>query len=78
MKFSPPATTANEEAGDITCQKSVQWVSLLRDGELSPPKQARLQAHITACPRCQVARQQFARLHDALDLLLGRPQPPSD
>ncbi|WP_310610846.1 zf-HC2 domain-containing protein [Limnohabitans sp.] len=57
----------------ITCQQSVQFVSLLRDNELSQTDLARLEAHVQSCPRCQTARQQFEILHTGLDTLLSRP-----
>ncbi|WP_310611875.1 zf-HC2 domain-containing protein [Limnohabitans sp.] len=57
----------------ITCQESVQFVSLLRDAELSPTDFARLEKHVQSCPRCQTARQQFSILYTGFDTLLSRP-----
>ncbi|WP_310626240.1 zf-HC2 domain-containing protein [Limnohabitans sp.] len=57
----------------ITCQESVQFVSLLRDAELSPTDFARLEKHVKSCPRCQTARQQFSILYTGFDTLLSRP-----
>lgn len=59
----------------ITCQQSVQFVSLLRDAELNPTDLARLKHHVQGCPRCQTARQQFEILHAGLDTLLSRRVP---
>lgn len=57
----------------ITCLQSVQFVSLLRDAELSSTDLARLEHHAQSCTRCQTARQQFEILHTGLDTLLSRP-----
>jgi uncharacterized protein (UPF0212 family) len=57
----------------ITCQQSVQFVSLLRDNELNQADFVRLEAHVQSCPRCQTAREQFVILEAGLDTLLSRP-----
>ncbi len=58
----------------ITCQDSVHFVSLLRDGELGDIDRTRLEAHLQSCPRCQTARQQFEVLYAGLDTLLARSE----
>lgn len=60
-------------AGDISCQDSVYFVSLLRDAELPIGDEQRLNQHIASCKSCQQAKKQFEIMHDALDLLLARP-----
>lgn len=58
--------------GDITCRDSVHLVSLMRDGELAGSDEERLNQHIKSCKSCQVAKQQFELMHQALDILLAR------
>jgi hypothetical protein len=44
----------------------------MRDGELAGSDEERLNQHIKSCKSCQVAKQQFELMHQALDILLAR------
>jgi anti-sigma factor RsiW len=61
-----------EENGHITCQDSVNLVSMQRDEEISQSDQKKIYHHITTCPHCQVAHAQFQALFSGLDMLLVR------
>jgi len=41
----------------MNCEKAHKWISMELDGELSPHRSARLQAHLDKCPACFKARE---------------------
>lgn len=64
---------------EITCRDSTHLVSLGRDGEISTEQHRQLLRHIASCERCQVAKVQFEKTFQLLDLLLARPpEEPAD
>ena len=46
----------------MNCEKVKKWISLEMDGELSPRRVARLQAHLDRCPACCKARESWASI----------------
>ena len=44
----------------MNCEKAQKWISLEMDGELSPRRAARLQAHLETCPMCRRTRDEWA------------------
>jgi len=43
----------------MNCEKAQKWMSLEMDGELSPRRAARLQAHLGACAGCLKTRDEW-------------------
>ena len=43
----------------MNCEKAQKWISLEMDGELSPRRAVRLQAHLGICPGCQKTRDEW-------------------
>lgn len=68
---TPPASNFNPDAARISCRRSTELVSLLRDTPLSERDQQKLHLHINTCTRCRVASRQFSQLFEALDELLN-------
>lgn len=44
----------------MNCEKAQKWISLAMDGELSPRRAARLQAHLATCSGCRKTRDEWA------------------
>ena len=61
-----------QEFPDVQCRDTTRLVSAARDGEIDEARLRALAAHLEHCERCQVAKQQFTRMFEALDELLAR------
>ena len=61
-----------QEVPDVRCRDTTFLVSAARDGEIDEARLRALAAHLEHCERCQVAKQQFTRMFEALDELLAR------
>ena len=61
-----------QEVPDVLCRDTTLLVSAARDGEIDEAGLRALAAHLQDCERCQLAKQQFTRMFEALDELLAR------
>lgn len=62
----------------MNCEKAQKWISLEMDGELSPRRMARLQAHLEMCPGCRQTRDEWTsvgiRMRDRQIPVLKTPE----
>ncbi|NCC68004.1 MAG: hypothetical protein EOM14_07380, partial [Clostridia bacterium] len=75
MKFSPATGTFPTPLRQIgkrrceavtDCEKYIELISRLVDGELSKEQEAELRAHIDVCPECRRVYDAFSAISDAL------------
>ncbi|MBO5033982.1 MAG: zf-HC2 domain-containing protein [Oscillospiraceae bacterium] len=48
------------------CDESIELISAVLDGALSPEEQAKLEAHLAQCPDCKALYEDLSRIHQSL------------
>jgi hypothetical protein len=61
-----------QEVPDVRCRDTTFLVSAARDGQIDEAGLRALAVHLQHRERCQVAKQQFTRMFEAVDGLLAR------
>jgi anti-sigma factor RsiW len=54
---------------DVACRELVERITDLLDGRLAPDEQRAVEGHLTECPGCVAAIEQFRRTIDVLGRL---------